>query len=200
MTTQYHYRSKQLCVSWQKLLEFRENLSCHLFSINGYIGYDSTRKPNIMIFKYIIIAALSLSGCSKMKSEACSSLIEKATNVTSINLIRSWFLELKEAPKRMKSLPFARGTIGYKGIQSLGLDLSTFEIPDNIVTLGLYSDREINYQEFKPELINSVSIGFGFREFLFLKVNGSKTFGLGDIESFRQNITVVSDDTIVMCR
>jgi len=151
-----------------------------------------------MVSKYmmVIFFAFSMSGCMKTESNTCIRLIDNAKNSSNIVILKHWFVELSNDPKRMKALGFAHGAIQNKGIKNIGLDLSVFDIPEGLVTLDFYSEEKISYKNFEPELVNSLAIGYGMREILFLKVNESNTFGLDDIESFRRHITVISNDVI----
>lgn len=153
-----------------------------------------------MISKYLVIVFLvsSLSGCAK--SDACVRLIEDAKDSSKIGLLKSWFAELSIDPEKMRSLGFAQGAIHNNGIKAVGLDLSAFGIPKHLASLDFYSEAKISYKDFKPELFSSLSIGYGMRELLLLKVNKSDTFGLEGIEEFHKYTTVVSDEVIVMCR
>ena len=154
-------------------------------------------KKLVLVIGLLIVSIFTFN---LLQDNECSNLERIALSEEELITIKNWVKKIATDPDLMKGANKERGVIYIENTSNyLGGEWEHLLIPLNLLTVE-FRGRKINYQNFKFEDVVSIAIGYGQRKHLILSLNDSDSFGIPDIKKFEQNIKMVSNDIMLMCR
>lgn len=150
----------------------------------------------------MVAAALLLSGgCSDPGKEACDRVTSVAEDPGKVEYLKEWIEERTSEPEflvHMGKLGLSNAPDDPRHFEQLRLDTELLGIDQRYAFVWLHGDVGRGDDLFERSTIKYVEIGEG-RSSLIVLV-GEGVDGIEGIDRVRDNLRIVSEDVVVLCR